>query len=409
MATEYEVESTYACLRAASSLALMTCGTVGMYAAVVALKPVSAEFDVARNMASIPYAVTMIGFGLGGILMGRWGDRVGVMPPAMVGAVMLCIGFIAAGNAQSLWQLCLAQGLLIGLLGNAAVFTPLVADITHWFDRRRGLAIGVVISGNYMAGAIWPPIIQHFIDDVGWRQTFVGIGFFCLCFMLPLSLMLRPRPPALAAGAEARGGDPRRDMGLSPATLQSALCLAGIACCAAMAMPQVHLVAHVSDLGYAAQRGAEMLALLLACGVVSRVSSGWISDRIGGLKTLILGSALQALALLIFMPTQSLVALYFAAAFFGLSQGGIVPSYAVIIRRYFPIASVGWRIGAAMFATMLGMALGGWIAGVLYDLTGDYTLAFINGIAFNLANLAIAAWLLHRARRDLPGGGAIRA
>ncbi len=164
MATEYRVESTYACLRALSSLALMTCGTVGMYGAVVALKPVSEEFEVARNMASIPYAATMVGFGLGGILMGRWGDRVGVMRPAMVGAVILSIGFVLAGNVQTLWQLCLVQGILIGLLGNAAVFTPLVADITHWFDRRRGLAISVVISGNYVAGAIWPPIIQHFID-----------------------------------------------------------------------------------------------------------------------------------------------------------------------------------------------------------------------------------------------------
>ena len=409
MATEYRVESTYACLRALSSLALMTFGTVGMYGAVVALKPVSEEFEVARNMASIPYAATMVGFGLGGILMGRWGDRVGVMRPAMVGAVILSIGFVLAGNVQTLWQLCLVQGILIGLLGNAAVFTPLVADITHWFDRRRGLAISVVISGNYVAGAIWPPIIQHFIDEVGWRQTFIGIGVFCICFMLPVTLMLRPRPPRATAGALAAGGDPARDLGLRPFTLQSILCLAGVACCVAMAMPQVHIVAHVSDLGHAAQRGAEMLAIMLACGVVSRIASGWVSDRIGGPKTLILGSALQALALALFLPTQSLWALYAVAAFFGLSQGGIVPSYAIIVRRYFPIRQVGWRIGAVMFATMIGMALGGWMAGALYDIAGDYTLALVNGIAFNILNLAIAAWLLVRARGGLPGGASIRA
>lgn len=402
--TAHQVESSYACLRALASLALMTCGGVAMFAVVVILKPVAEEFGVTRSMASIPFGVTMLGFGLGGILMGRWADRSGVMRPATFGSVVLALGFVLAGNAQNLWQLCLLQGVMIGLLGHAAVFTPLVADITHWFDRRRGMAVAVVISGNYLAGAVWPPIIQHFIDEVGWRQTYMGIGVFCFCSMLPLTLALRPKPPEAVPGAQAFGGDPRRDLGLRPARLQSALCLAGVGCCVAMAMPQVHIVALVGDLGHAAQRGAEMLAIMFGCGVVSRLISGWISDRIGGLETLILGSVLQALALALFLPAHSLWALYVVAALFGLGQGGIVPSYAVIVQRYFPIGEVGRRLGTVMFATMAGMALGGWLAGALHDLAGDYSLALIGAIAFNLLNLGVVAWLLARARRGPVGG-----
>ena len=394
-------EPIYAYIRLAASLTVMTMGTVGMYAIVVALKPIAAEFGATRSDASMAYAVTMIGFGVGGVIMGRWSDRVGVMWPALVGSVLLALGFVLAARAENLFQLYLAQGLLIGMLGNAALFAPLVADTTLWFHRRRGIAVAIVASGNYLAGVLWPPVIQYYIDLSGWRATYTGIGVFCLVAMPPLCLILYRRAPVLNDTDSEQEADTDRPLGLSPNGLHGWLCIAGIACCVAMAMPQAHIVAHATDLGHAAQRGAEMLALMLATGIVSRLGFGWISDRIGGLSTLMLGGSLQAVMLFGFMFAESLSSLYLMAALFGLSQGGIVPSYAIIARRYFVPGQAGWRIALVLSLTLLGMAFGGWLAGFLYDLTGSYRMAFIIAVGFNLANMAIAFALLRRARLGL--------
>jgi MFS family permease len=400
-----EPESTYAWLRLAASLALMTISGVGMYAAAVALPAIQAEFGVSRSDASLPYTVTMIGFGLGGILMGHLADRFGVMVPVLAGAVCLGLGFFGAGASSGLWQFTLVLGLLIGLLGTSAAFAPLVADASMWFTRRRGIAVAICASGNYLGGAVWPPVLQHFFDAVGWRATFIGVGIFCTVTMVPLALALRRRPPALAASAG--GAVPgARSLGLPPNTLVALLCVAGVACCVAMSMPQVHIVAYCADLGYGPARGAEMLSLMLGFGIVSRLASGWICDRIGGLRTLLLGSALQGVALLLFLPSDGLVSLYVVSALFGLFQGGIVPSYAIIVREYFPPAQAGFKVGLIIMCTLLGMALGGWMSGAVFDLTGSYRAAFLNGIGWNLLNLGIAFFLLRRAAG--PGAPALR-
>ncbi|MDP6705989.1 MAG: MFS transporter [Alphaproteobacteria bacterium] len=392
-------ESAYAYLRLVTSLALMTIGGAGMFSIVVALKPLAAEFGASRSATAIAYTVTTVGFGLGGVLMGRLADRVGIVLPTLVGAVALALGFFLAGRAEALWQLYLAQGLLIGFLGNSAVFAPLVADITHWFTRRRGMAVAIVISGNYLAGVVWPPVVQYGIDTVGWRQTYTAIAVFCLVSMGPLALLLYRRAE-IATGPSGRAATDRgRPLGLAPRALQCLLCFAGIGCCVAMAVPQAHIVAHASDLGHLAARGAEMLALMLATGIVSRLVFGWISDRIGGLKTLLLGSALQAVTLSLFMTVDGLVGLYLVSALFGLSQGGIVPSYAIIVATFFRATEAGWRIGLVMLSTLAGMGVGGWLAGLLYDLTGSYDAAFVNAVVINLLNTAVAVGLLRRARR----------
>lgn len=376
-----------------------------MYAITVVLPRVQADFGVGRSDASLPYTYTMIGFGLGGILMGRLSDRFGVMVPVMIGALGLSTGFIAAGNATSLWQFNLAQGLMIGLLGTSATFAPLVADISLWFTRRRGIAVAICISGNYLAGTLWPPVMQHYIDSAGWRQTYIGIGVLCFLSMIPLALLLRPRPPlpeltasGPATGSTARAAGPMATLGLSPGTLMVLLCVAGVACCVAMSMPQVHIVAYCGDLGYGPARGAQMLSLMLGFGIVSRLSFGWISDHIGGLRTLLLGSTLQCIALFMFLPFTGMVSLYLLSAMFGLFQGGIVPAYALIVREHFTPREAGARVGTVLMATLFGMALGGWMSGAIFDLTGSYRAAFVNGIGWNLVNIAIVAALLYRSR-----------
>jgi MFS family permease len=297
----------------------------------------------------------------------------------------------------------LAHGLLIGFLGSAATFAPLLADTSLWFVRRRGFAVAVCASGNYLGGAIWPPIVQHFVEAVGWRQTYLWLGLFSFVTMTVLALLMRKRPPVAVASAIGNSGiaatTSSMPFGLPVGRAQLLLCIAGVACCVAMAMPQVHIVSYCTDLGYGAARGAEMLSLMLACGVVSRLVSGMICDRIGGLRTLMLGSILQGIALLLFLPFDGLVSLYVIAALFGLFQGGIVPSYAIIVREYFEPAEAGARVGTVIMATLLGMALGGWMSGKVFDLTGSYHAAFLNGIAWNLLNFSIAFFLLWRVRR----------
>jgi MFS family permease len=394
-----EVESPYAWLRLSVSLALSTIGGVGMWSVVVALPTVQAEFGVARGDASLPYTLTMIGFGLASILMGRLADRFGIMVPVIMGTIAMALGYAGAASAHSLWLYALTQGLLIGT-GSAATFAPLLAHVSLWFARRRGIAIAIFASGNYLAGTVWPPIVQHFIQSAGWRQTYFGIALFCLASMLPLALLLRrPSPIVELAMSGSRAASPAAThaLGLSSGALQTLLIVAGLSCCVAMSMPQVHLVAYCADLGYGAARGAQMLSLMLACGIVSRLTFGFICDRIGGLRTLLLGSSLQGFALLLFLSFNGPVSLYVISALFGLFQGGIVPSYAIIVREYFPPREAGARVGAVITATLFGMALGGWMSGVIFDLTGSYKAAFVNGILFNLVNVSIALFLLRRA------------
>jgi MFS family permease len=393
-----EVESASAWMRLVVTLALSTIGGVGMWSVVVALPAVQAEFGVARADASLPYTLTMICFGLTGIFMGRLSDRYGVMTPVMLGTLLLALGYAAAAYAPSLGFYTLAQGALIGA-GSSATFAPLLAHTSLWFVRRRGIAVAIFASGNYLAGTIWPPIVEHFIRTSGWRPTYMGIALFCAATMVPLALLLHKKPPVSDHGGETVTA--RRQsagsLGLSSGALQTLLVIAGLSCCVAMSMPQVHLVAYCSDLGYGPARGAQMLSLMLACGIVSRLVFGGICDRIGGLRTLLLGSLLQGTALLLFLPFDGLVSLYVISALFGLFQGGIVPSYAIIVREFFDRSEAGARVAIVITATLLGMALGGWMSGAIFDATGSYRAAFLNGIGWNLVNVTIATWLLRRS------------
>jgi len=393
-----QVDSPYSWTRLVVSVLLTTLGSSGMFIVSVALPQIQTEFGVSRSDAALPYTLSMIGLGIGSIIMGRISDRIGITIPVIVSAVCLGAGYILASKAQSLGQYAYTYGLLIGLVGSASTFGPLIADISHWFSRRRGIAVGICASGNYLAGAVWPNVAQHFFETVGWRQTFFGIGCFCVMAMIPLALYLRRRPVLHGQEMPQSLSTGARSLGLSPNALQASLCLAGVGCCVAMSMPQVHIVAYCADLGYGPARGAQMLSMMLGFGIISRITFGYVSDRIGGVHTLIIGSGLQGVALLLFIPFDSMASLYVISALFGLFQGGIVPSYAIIVRENFSPKEAGARVTMALTATMFGMALGGWLTGAIFDLTGSYNAAFINGIAFNLMNLTIASTLLRRAR-----------
>jgi MFS family permease len=405
-----QIGRVYPLIRLTTALALMTLGCSAMYAGVMVLEPLALEFDTGRGNSSLIYSTFMIGFALGGVVMGRLADRMGIMIPALIGSLALPAGFYLAAHASSILEISLAFSLLCGFLGSSFSMAPLIADISHWFSRRRGLAVGIAFSGSYVAGAIWPPVLQRMFDAQGWRESFIDLALLTLILMALLSLLLYPRPPMNEQQPETGSVDSKSANSLvSGGTLQSLICLAGFGCCVAMAMPQIHIVPYVMDLGHPAIRGAEMLGLMLGFGVISRIGSGWLSDRIGGLATLLLGSALQLAVLTAFLTGNNLVFLYGISIAFGLSQGGIVPSYTIILRAFFPPEQAGWRISTSFLFTVAGMAFGGWFAGLLYDLTGSYTVSFLNAIGFNILNLWIAASLLkkHRMIRTVASASAV--
>ena len=388
-------DSGYSWIRLGLSLALAVVGNIGMWAVVGVLPEMQAEFGIGGADASLPYVATMLGFAVGNLTLGPAVDRWGIAPVLRLAAIILAAGFGLAALSGSIVVVSLVH-VVLGI-GASASFAPLIADVSQWFLRRRGIAVAIAASGNYVSGALWPPAIVWIMAEHGWRGAYVALGLLALLVILPGSLLLRRR---IDAASTARATDEAalraRSTGLSPGTLQMLLMVAGVGCCVAMSMPQVHIVALCVDRGFGATAGAEMLSLMLAGGVVSRLSFGALADRMGGLKTLLLGAVLQCIALCLFLIEGGLASLYLISLIFGLSQGGIVPSYAIIVREYMPPREAGKRVGLVMASTIVGMALGGWMSGWLYDQSGGYALAIWNGIGWNLITIAVALTILVR-------------
>jgi MFS family permease len=391
------------------SIYLILVANGAMFFLVVALKDIARDFDWPRSVPSIAYSCQFIGTGIGGILMGYWYDRSGVGPVTLLGIVMIGSGAVLASMIGAEWELYLIYGVMMGLFGQAAIFAPLVINVMRWFEHRRGFAVGLVTAGQSLAGVFWPPIFRHFNDSVGWRDSVFWFGVFALVTALPLCLLLWRRvpedAPAASSGpakhaAETPTPKPHTDLGVPVWLLQVILCFAIVGCCVAMSMPLGHLVAHASDLGHATMRAAEMLSLALAATLVVRLSAGTLLvDRFGGLIALLVFSGTQAAALALYAVVDGIWALYLVSLLFGLGYGGINLCYPVIVRRYLPTAETGRRLGLVFLFGAGGMALGGWLAGAVFDWTGTYKPAFLVGLAFNLANMVIIMTLIGRQRR----------
>ena len=397
---EGSVETGYGWVIVFGSLAIHAIGLGSPIVLWVALKPIAAEFDWPRSIPSLAYSMMMIGAGAGGIMMGWWMDKKGVFQPVLFGAVMIGIGALVASQSEGRWSLYVANGLLIGLLGKAAMITPLVANVTHWFDRRRGLAVAIIASGQGLAGAVWPPLFRYLNDAYGWRETYLIFGVIAICVMVPLALLLRPKAPVTPPGRASDGQiSAGRVLDLPANGVQGLLCLATIGCCAAMAIPIVHLVSHATDLGIARARAAELLTVLFAAAFVSRILFGMVADHIGGVRTMLIGSACQAVMLVVFSVVTSLPAFYVASLLFGLGFAGIMPCYPLIIRLLFPASQAGWRIATFYMFAALGMAIGGWMGGYIFDLTGTYANAFLAAFGFTVMNLCTIGFLYLRQQR----------
>jgi len=392
-------DSGQAWVRLALALLIGSIGSVGMWSVVVVLPVVQAEFGATRGAVSLAFTLTMLGFGVGGVATGRVTDRFGIVAAMALSISFLGLAYVLAGLSTTLLQF-IAVHVLIGL-GTSATFGPLMAEASHWFERYRGLAVTIVASGNYVGGTIWPPLVNWGIQTAGWRATHIAIGIFCAVAMTIVLLVLRGQIGRAVKRSHANAPPPRVDLRLSTNTLTVMLCIASIACCVAMAMPQVHIVAYCGDLGYGVARGAEMLSLMMAFGVISRIGSGFLADKIGGIRTLLIGSVAQGFALLFYLFFDSLTSLYVISAMFGLFQGGIVPSYAIIVRESMPASEAATRVGIVILASVVGMSFGGWVSGVIFDATGSYAAAFLNGLVWNALNITIVVSLLIRARQRL--------
>ncbi|MDA0786561.1 MAG: MFS transporter [Proteobacteria bacterium] len=390
-----------------ASLLFMLVGTGSIYFIVVALKQISAEFAWPRAVPSIAYALQYGGAGLGGIFMGWLLDRRGMMIPAFIGATMVGLGAILTSFIQTQWELFFIYGVMLGFFGRSSLFAPLTANITRWFEHNKSLAVGIVGSGQGLAGLMWPQVFHYLMAAVGWRQAALLYGLFALATMLPLAMILRKRPPAAKATAPRRAGRDSDDTSvrppLPPRTLQLLLSTAAIGCCVAMSLPLAHIVSHVSDLGYDSARGAEVLSLMLGCSALaSFFGVGFLGGRFGGLRAIFLFSATQATLLFVLAFVDNLTTVYLAAALFGLGYGGILPCYPVIVRELLPAAEAGRRTGLVLLCAGGGMALGSWLGGYVFDLTGSYQIAFLIGVGFNLGNLAIITGLILRTRSLRP-------
>ena len=377
---------------------------------VVALKPIAAELDAPRSVPALAAALASFGTGLGGILMGWIAERAGVRLTTALGAVAVGLGMVVATQG-GIWGLYLGFGALVGLLGNGAMSAPLMTYVTRWFDRRRGTALALIASGQYVAGAIWPSLFEQGIAAWGWQRTALAFAGVEVAVVVPLALLfLRAPPAAPAAGTHGAGpAEGHPVLGLNPNLVMILLTVAIFLCCVPMAQPSVHLVSFCTDLGLSPAHGAAMLSVLLGCAFISRQFWGWVADRLGGLRAVLIGSSLQTVTLGLFLSTQDEIGLFTISAIFGLGFSGIVPGYVLAVRDLFPASEAGWRVPIVLFGGLLGMAAGGWLGGLIYDLAGSYAPAFLTGVATNLANVVLVGALVLRMPRGWRPGRAMLA
>ncbi len=381
---------------ALTALAIYSVSFGGPTITVVALKTIAAELGGARSVPALAYSLAWLGSAVGGIAMGRIAERVGVRWTVMFGAVMIGLGLVVSTLGGPI-ALYLGHGLFMGLLGNAGINAPLYVYVARWFDRRRGTAMALISSGQYVAGMIWPTLFAQGIESIGWRHTMLVYAVFEIVVILPVAATVFGPAPDAAGGAAAAG--PVRGaavLGLRPRVVQGVLCFAALLCCIPMAMPQGHLVAYCSDVGIAPAHGAAMLSVLLGCAFVSRQFWGVVADRIGGVRTVLAGSVCQAAAMVGFLLTQSEAGLFAVAAIFGLGFSGIIPAYVVAVRDLFPASEASWRVPTVLLFSGSGMAAGGWLAGMIYDYAGFYAAAFSTGIAINLVHIVVIGTLALR-------------
>jgi|TARA_B100000768_G_scaffold45099_2_gene43920 MFS family permease len=370
-------------------------GTAGMWSVVIIMPTIQSEFQLDRAASTYPYVTTMLGYGIGNVIIGRMLDKIGIKKPIIFALTLLILSYLLSTLATNVLWLSIIQ-FFLGFSA-AAFFGPMMADISKFFYKRKGLAVSLVASGQHLCGAIWPFLIKDFLLDGEWRHAHLFIAFVCSIIIPILFFLIGNKKPNIEMNnnteKKEESVNSNLKLSISNRNVQTLLMFAGVFCCIAMSMPQVHIVPLCIDSGFGLAVGTEILSYMLFAAVTSRVLFGLLSDKIGPIQTLILGSTLQAISLSMFLPFDSQLSLYIVAVFFGLSQGGIVPIYAVIISKFLPSNEVAERVGLIIFATVIGMSLGGWLSGEIYDYTNSYKLAFLNGIFWNVINLSIMIYL----------------
>ena len=393
------VESRASWVVAIVALIILAVAYGGPLLAAVALKPIAADLGAPRSVPTLATSLSFIGAGIGGIFMGWLAERIGIRAVVTFGSVMIAAGLLLASSGGAT-ELYIGYGVFMGLLGASCMFSPIMTYVCRWFDKRRGAAVALISSGQYVAGIVWPAIFQIGVETIGWRRCMVLFGAVVAIVVAPLALIFLRPPPVAPAFGVAHHGPARgsRVAGMHPEWAMVALSVAIFCCCMTMSMPMGHVVALCGDLGISATHGAAMLSVLLGSAFLARQFWGWLSDRIGGLQTVLCGSIAQAVAMSGFLLTTNEAGLFAVSAAFGLGYAGLIPAYVLAVRALYPATEASWRVPTVLFAGMLGMAGGGWAAGAIYDHFGFYTPAFAVGVLFNLLNVVVVLPMVMRNR-----------
>ena len=396
-AASIETKASWAVASAALFVLAMSFGAGWITA--VALKDIASEVGGSRSVPALASSLAWLGSGLGGIIMSQIAGRIGTRWTVIFGSLMIGLGLTISTFGPP-WPLWIGHGLFIGMFGIGSINAPMYVYVSRWFDRRRGSALALISSGVYLAGTIWPPIFERAIITFGWRHSMLIYAVTEILVVVPIAAIYFSAPPeaphpAMSLGT---GSGSARVLGWPPNVVFAMICCASVLCCIPMAMPQGHLVAFCSDLGISRSVGALMLSVLLGTAFLSRQVWGAISDRIGGLNTVLIGSTWQATAMTALLLTQNEIGLFTVTAAFGLGFSGIIPAYVLAARELFPPSQASWRIPTLLLFSGGGMGAGSWIAGLLYDHFGYYAPAFAAGIGSNLINLLVVLVLVGRQR-----------
>jgi len=362
-------------------------GTVSVF-----MKPFEQEFGWFRADISMAYTMHTIGAALGGLVWGSLSDRIGARKIAFIGAVAMSAGLAALRWQDSLWSLYLLY-FLIGALGFACLFTPLLALSGLWFDARKGLAIGIVTAGGALGQGVVPYLAQLLITEFGWRAAalYLGAGYFIL--LCPLVFLLRPAPSVAQSHNQADRSDSNL-WNVPHAITIPWLCLAGLFCCVCMAVPLVHLVPLGIGLGCSPQAAAGLLLSLMVSGVFGRLFFGWLADRIGGLPAYFLASLAQTSVVFWFTQTNDIATLFRLSVLFGFGFAGVMTCLLICAREAAPLRMSGTAMAIVSTVGWVGMGLGSYQAGFFYDITANYLLSYANAAIAGILNVLIVAALI---------------
>jgi len=382
---------------------VVTCVGFGAMASLsIFLQPIAEAMGWSRTGIATAALLNFLCMGAGAFVWGALSDRFGTRAVVLTGGLLLGLGLVTASRATTLGEFQLLFGVVVGL-ASGSFYAPMTATTARWFTRHRSLAVALVSAGLSVGSTVMAPLARWMISSYDWRTAMLLIGDLAWLVIVPTALLVRNPPvsPAAAGTAATAANGPDLTVAQALRTPQfAAIALTYFACCATHAGPIFHMVTHAMDQGIAAMAAATVLSVAGLASLSGKIVCGLVADRVGAKRVLVAGLALQAVAVSLYLVTRELAGFYGVALVFGFAYGGVMPLYAILVREYFGARIMGTVFGAVAFVSTLGMALGPWAGGWLYDAFGSYFWLFTGSFGIGLGAVAIAGTF--RPPRQLP-------